>query len=113
MTALFALASSSIGKIVIAALALVVWTLYQRDAAADKAREECQAATLRQTVTEITRQREAAKRALEMARDQTKQTTVEMTALQRDHDQLKQDYQDAQSACAVPDAATRRMRNIR
>ena len=110
LTAFF---TSGLGKVAILAIALIVWTLYQRDAAADKAREECQADHLRQTITEISRQRDAAKRALQSAREQTQQTTAEMTTLERDHAQLQKDYKDAQGACNVPDAATKRLDSIR
>lgn len=113
MIALWNLIDSAIGRVIVSCLAFLAWTAYQRHDAARDARAECKATQMAQTITEIIRQRDAAKRALEMARDQAKQTTAEMSTLQRDHDQLQQEFKDAKASCAVPDAARRRMLNIR
>lgn len=113
MLALWNLLTSPLGRVVVALIMFFAWTAYQRHDAAREARAECQAEQLKKTITEISRQRDAAKEALTDAREQSIVTATEMTRLQTDHDQLQRDYEDAKESCQIPEPAIERMRSIR
>ena len=55
MTALLGFVTSPLGRWVVIGLAFLAWTAYQRDQAADRARQECQAEQLQKTVDELQR----------------------------------------------------------
>ena len=70
MTGLLAFITSPLGRWVLIGLAFLAWTAYQRDQAADRARQECQAEQLQKTVDELQRQRDAAEAARKAAEEQ-------------------------------------------
>ena len=76
MTGLIAFVTSPLGRWVVIGLAFLAWTAYQRDQAADRARQECQAEQLQKTVDELERQRDAAREALEEAEERQRHLHV-------------------------------------
>ena len=117
MAGLLSFALSPLGKAGMILLALTVWTIYQREQAADKARQECQAEQLQKTVDEITRQRDAARKALEDAEKQQAATDKEMADLESDKNALLKELANAEKpaggACRISPAVRERLRNIR
>lgn len=113
MTALLGFVTSPLGRWVVIGLAFLAWTAYQRDQAADRARQECQAEQLQKTVDELQRQRDAAKEALEEAEKRAQQTEQEMQQLEAARDQIVDQLENAGDSCRVPDSAIERLRNIR
>jgi septal ring factor EnvC (AmiA/AmiB activator) len=114
MAAAWAFIASPIGRWVVIGFLLVGWTVYQREQAADKARDECQDEQLQKTVDEITRQRDAARQALADAETQRQKTEAEMEQLENERDRIVSDLQErAADSCVIPDDAIERLRNIR
>ena len=113
MTALLGFVTSPLGRWVVIGLAFLAWTAHQRDQAADRARQECQAEQLQKTVDELQRQRDAAKEALEEAEKRAQQTEQEMQQLEAARDQIVDQLENAGDSCRVPDSAIERLRNIR
>lgn len=114
MGALLGFIASPIGRWVLIGLAFLAWTAYQRDQAADRARDECQAEQLQKTVDELQRQRDAAEAARKAAEEQAARTAAEMERLENERDQIVIDLQDAAGdTCRIPDSALERLRNIR
>ena len=105
--------TSPLGKIAVAVILLGLWTAYQRDQAADKAREECQSEQLRKTLDETLRQSKAAEDALEEARDQAEQTKLENDDLAKQLEQIKEQTVKLTNSCAVPDDVRRRLSDIK
>lgn len=106
------------GRLILAAVALWLWTSYQRHDAAQEARAECQEATLRATEKELRRQLQAAQDAAQQAQEQASKSNREMAALQRDLESINatdktEDKQGQPAPCGVPDAKRRRLQNIR
>lgn len=103
-----------IGRWVLIILAFVAWTAYQRDQAADAAREECQAEQLQKTLTEVLRQRDAAQAALAEAERQKAETEREMDSLEEERNAILRELADrGVGACDIPDDVLERLRNIR
>lgn len=102
-------------KPVIIAVALLAWTVYQRDLAAKGAREACQSTQLQLTLNEITRQRDAAVAALTAAENQAKQTRLEMNALEQLNAKIKSslDQGEMPGSCIIPDSIVNRLRDIK
>ena len=115
MPALLAFFLGPVGRWVAIGIAIVAWTAYQRDQAADKAREQCQTEQLRKTLQEIARQRDAAKAALEEAEKQAAISRSEMSDLERERDELIAEQAKAppDRACIIPDDVRKRLLNIR
>ena len=113
MTGLFAFITRPLGRWVLIGLAFLAWTAYQRDQAADRARQECQAEQLQKTVDELQRQRDAAQQALEEAEKRARETEQEMQQLETARDQIVDQLENAGDSCRVPDSAIERLRNIR
>lgn len=113
MTGLLAFITSPLGRWVLIGLAFLAWTAYQRDQAADRARQECQAEQLQKTVDELQRQRDAARQALEEAEKRARETEQEMQQLETARDQIVDQLENAGDSCRVPDSAIERLRNIR
>lgn len=114
MGALLAFAVGPVGRWIVIGLAFLAWTAYQRDQAADKARQECPAEQLQKTVDELQRQRDAAEAARKAAEEQAARTAAEMEQLENERDQIVIDLQDAAGdTCRIPDSALERLRNIR
>ena len=113
MTGLLAFVTSPLGRWVLIGLAFLAWTAYQRDQAADRARQECQAEQLQKTVDELQRQRDAAQQALEEAEKRARETEQEMQQLEAARDQIVDQLENAGDSCRVPDSAIERLRNIR
>lgn len=114
MGALLGFIASPLGRWVLIGLAFLAWTAYQRDQAADRARDECQAEQLQKTVDELQRQRDAAEAARKAAEEQAARTAAEMEQLENERDQIVIDLQDAAGdTCRIPDSALERLRNIR
>lgn len=114
MGAFLAFAVGPVGRWLVIGLAFLAWTAYQRDQAADKARQECQAEQLQKTVDELQRQRDAAEAARKAAEEQAARTAAEMEQLENERDQIVIDLQDAAGeSCRIPDSALERLRDIR
>lgn len=113
MSALISFAFSPIGRWVMIGLAVLAFVAYQREQAASDARESCQADQLRQTLEEVTRQREAAREALADAEEQAEQTEAELEQLENDRDQIIADLETGADTCTVPDDIVERLRDIR
>lgn len=114
MGALLGFIASPIGRWIVIGLAFLAWTAYQRDQAADKARDECQVEQLQKTVDELQRQRDAAEEARKAAEEQAARTAAEMEQLENERDQIVIDLQDAAGdTCRIPDSALERLRDIR
>lgn len=106
--------TSPLGRIVAIGLALVIWTAYQRDQAADKAREECRAEQMEATLSEMERQRDAALAALRAAEEQAARTRAEMERLENEQDAIIDDLAErGATACVIPDDIIGRLRDIR
>lgn len=114
MAGLIAFITTPLGRIVAIGLALVIWTAYQRDQAADKARQECRAEQMESTIAEMERQRDAALEALRQAEEQAARTRAEMERLEEEQDAIISDLAErGAAACVVPDDVIERLRNIR
>ena len=113
MTGLIAFFTSPLGRWVVIGLAFLAWTAYQRDQAADRARQECQAEQLQKTVDELQRQRDAARQALAEAEARQQQTEAEMKELEDARDRIVEELENAGDSCRVPDGTIERLRNIR
>lgn len=115
LAVLFKFFMGSTGRWVAIGIALLVWTTYQREQAASKAREQCQTEQLRKTLEEIARQRDAARQALDEAEKQAMISEREMSDLERERDRLiaEQKQAPADRACIIPDSTRKRLRNIK
>ena len=105
--------TSPLGKVLIVILALGAWTVYQREQAANKAREECQSEQLKKTLDETLRQTKAAEDALEDAREQAEKTKLENDDLATQLEQIKEQTVKLTNSCAVPDDVRRRLSDIK
>jgi len=100
-------------KVVLALVAIVLWTAYQRNQAATDARAECRAAQLEQTILEMERQRRAGEDALRAATEQAERTQAELAALEDEHNAILAQLADRGSgACAIPVDVLERLRAI-
>jgi len=98
-------------KVVLALVAIVLWTAYQRNQAATDARAECRA--LEQTILEMERQRRAGEDALRAATEQAERTQAELAALEDEHNAILAQLADRGSgACAIPVDVLDRLRAI-
>lgn len=105
---------SPMGKIIMIGLALLTWTVYQREQAASKATAQCQSEQLRQTIKEMTRQRDQAIAALADAEKRQAADDAALAKLEREGDAIKKDTAPLKKdPCNVPPSATKRMRNVR
>ena len=111
MTFLF----SPIGRALMIVAALTIWTIYQREQAASGAREACQNAQLQVTVDEITRQLEAAEKALGEAQKQSVVTESELAALEKEYAAARESIpsETRSDSCLIPGPAVERLRNIK
>ena len=82
MGSILTLAFSPVGKIVIGVVAFLLWLGFHDAKVANRARGECQAEQLQRTVDEISRQRDAAAKALTEAEAQRKSTETELAELE-------------------------------
>lgn len=101
------------GRVALIGVALLGWTLYQRDLAADKAREECQAEQLQKTVEELIRQRNAAQEAAKRAAEQAAATREELMELQSEFEAIQLTQEEGDASCHIPESVLNRLRNIR
>jgi signal transduction histidine kinase len=103
------------GKYILIVVAFIAWTVYQRDQAADRARETCQAETLRETIKELQRQRRAAEEAMKRAAEQAAKTDEELATLRKAYDEALSsiDTELGSASCAIPDDVLERLRNIK
>lgn len=114
MSALLTFLVGPVGRWILIVLAFLIWTAYQRDQAADEARNLCEAEQLQRTLEEVMRQRDAAQRALEEAEERAEQTQEEMAQLETERDRIIEDLQErGTTACVIPDDILERLRNIR
>lgn len=106
--------SSDLIKYGLIALLFITYTVWQREQAASKAREECQAEQLADTLKETKRQLEAANEALAAAEKQI--AADDMAAAQRAKD-LESINADAKKlgtkSCAIHKSITDRLSAIR
>lgn len=91
------------GRVVLLALAFVVWTMYQRvDATRD-----CEAAELQEELVETQRQLAIANEIAQGARDRADQTEAEMALAEGRYNELKQDLAGRPDAACPIDPDTR------
>lgn len=111
MTFLF----SPIGRALLIVAALTAWTIYQREQAASGAREGCQNAQLQLTIDELTRQRDAAEKALGEAQKQSVITESELAALEKEYAAARESIpsETRSDTCLIPGPAIERLRNIK
>lgn len=107
--------SSDLLKYGLIALLFVVYTVWQREQAASKAREECQAETFKKTLIETERQLKAANDAIEKAE---KQIAVDDMATARRTKELESINADAKKlatpkSCGIPKSITDRLSAIK
>lgn len=114
MTGLLAFATSTPGKIILGVIAFFVWLSFHDAKVANRAKAECQADTLRKTLTEVQRQKDAADALLADAEKQQTATENEIADLTRQRDQANAAQQGKGKACEpVDDRVLERLRNIR
>ena len=114
MIAILSFLSSGLGRIVLIVAAVGAWTLYQRHDAARDARAACQEETLRRTVQEIERQRNAAQAALDEAEKRAQESDAENMKLERERDAIiEQSKTGAAPSCRIDAATRKRLLNIR
>lgn len=102
--------SGDVGKLVAIGFAVLAWTAVQRTTAANRARAECRAAQIEQTLKETLRQRDAARMALDAAEVRAVATAAEMTELEKKANAI---VVEKPGVCAVPADAVRRLRDIK
>ncbi len=106
--------NSPLGRIAVLAMAFFAWTAYQRDQAADRARQECQAEQLQKTLAEVDRQRVAAVAARKTAEEQQGKTKAELADLEKENARITKELGKSPPAtCSVPQRTLDRLRNIR
>lgn len=105
---------STPGRIILGVIAFLVWLQWHDAKVADRARSECQAETLRRTLQEVQRQKEAAEALLEEARERAEVSQREVDLLEREKDAINEEMAKAGNQCEpVSDAILERLRNIR
>lgn len=104
--------NSTAGRIVLAVVAFMVWLHFHDAKVADRARGECQAETLRRTLTETERQKQAADEALADAEKQQTATDAELATLKRQKEALYAELGKKSCKPVSPDVLER-LRNIR
>lgn len=103
-----------IGRWLLIAGALFIWHVHKVDQARDEARAECQAETIRRTLQEVIRQRDAAKLALEAQRKQAEISRKEIAELEKENVAIVESLGESSAdSCVVPDDIRRRLQNIR
>lgn len=111
---MMAFLTSPLGRVILIGAALLAWTVYQREQAADRARGACQTETLQRTITEISRQRDALESALLEAEKQSERTEAELRQMEVARDEAMQTLQGhASDSCVIPADALERLRSIR
>lgn len=104
---------SGTGRWLGVALALLLWTAYQRDQAADKAREECKAEQLQATLDETLRQLDESRKAVAEAETRADETESELVALEAQRKRISDEAKQSDSECVIPESITRELRNIK
>lgn len=104
---------SGTGRWIAVALALLLWTAYQRDQAADKAREECKAEQLQATLDETLRQLDESRKAVADAEKRADETESEIAALEAERDRINDEAKQNISECVIPESITRGLHNIK
>lgn len=114
MPAIWALLTSKFGLGVVAVIAFFIW-LNSHDAKIEsRAKAQCQEESLRAALEEVNRQKKAADDALERADEQESRTMAELDALKRQKDKADADNKRDRHHCdPIPDAARKRLRNIK
>ncbi|PZQ95180.1 MAG: hypothetical protein DI533_20225 [Cereibacter sphaeroides] len=114
MTGLLAFATSTPGKIILGVIAFFVWLSFHDAKVTNRAKAECQADTLRKTLTEVQRQKDAADALLADAEKQKTATENEIADLTRQRDQANAAQQGKGKACEPVDGRVlERLRSIR
>lgn len=106
--------SSDLIKYGLIALVFVLYTVWQREQAASKAREECQAETIQKTLTETKRQLREAQEAIA---DAEKQIAADDMAAAERAKELESINADAKKmagskSCGIPKSITDRLSRI-
>lgn len=101
--------TSAVGRWVLLALALSIWTTYQRIDAAGKAKASCQQAHFEQQVAEKTRQLEAARQVADNARKRADEAEANLAKLREAANALQDQIG---GVCDIPDDIRRKLRAI-
>lgn len=100
---------SPVGKVLLAVLAFVTWTAYQRaDATAD-----CRDEQLRQELEQANRMLVEAQRLASEASLRAARTAQELKLLEADRDSILSDMEARGASCPIPDDLRERLRAIR
>lgn len=103
-----------VGRWLLIGLLFMGWTVYQREQAATKARNECQAEQVQKTLEEVLRQRDAFEAALKQAEENAEIARREVEMLEDEKDKIQQDLGTAgEERCDIPDAITKRLSGIK
>ena len=114
MSAVLWLVNSTPGRIILGVLAFMTWLHFHDQKIADRARGECQAETLKRTLTELERQKAAADKVIADAEKQQAVTDNEIADLTRQRDAANAAQQGKGKACEpVGNDVLERLRNIR
>lgn len=114
MGAVAAFVLGPVGRWLLIAAAFLAWTALQRHEATVKAKAVCNAEQLQEDLTEMQRQRDAAWSVVADAEKRQAASDAALAKLQREGDAINEESKPlATSSCAIPPAATKRMRNIR
>lgn len=102
------------GKILVFALALSIWTTYQRMDAGTKARASCESSHLKAQIAEQNRQLEVSQKIAQDARARAEEAQTQLTALKGVADGLRKELETRSDAdCAIPDDIRRKLRDIK
>lgn len=114
MSAPLAFLLGPIGRYLLIGVAVLAWTVYQRDQAATKATAQCRAEQAEAVVAEVQRQRLADERINQDAEKQEAVAAQELAALEKSHAETIRDLrEDALLSCRVPKRAIQRLQHIR
>lgn len=107
-------AISPTGRVVVLALAVVLYMGYREHKAATNATAQCRAEEIQKDLTEMTRQRDAAWEALADAEKRQAASDAALAKLQKEGDAINEESKPlAVEPCRIPPASTKRMRNIK
>ncbi len=106
--------TSPIGRYALIGAAFLAWTVWQREQAATKAREQCQAETIQRTLEETQRQKEGVEAALEAAKAKAIETDKELAAKDDENARIRREIPKAVAAgpCRIPTRTLDRLRGL-
>ncbi len=113
MKGMLAFATSTPGKIILGVIAFMVWLSFHDAKVANRAKTECQADTLRATLTEVQRQKDVADALLADAEKQADESDREIAQLNIEKDRAVADAKKLKACEPVPPAVLERLRRIK